>query len=301
MKLYPDATRAFIDDSASSLRSANTRRTYRLYLELLQRAHPYKRVGQFIEHDLVTFCSGEGLAPGTVRQRRKIVCQFFEWATWRGHCRTNPAVGLKRIVRPPNRGVRSHRWLTGEEIHAVLDACRDGELLGQRDEVLLTLGFMTGLRVHEITNLCWPDISMSQRTISIIGKGEKPATIGINVQLAEPLKRWKELAEGPHVVPAMHSQWISEQKGGAPVAIDWTRGLGRQGIAAVIRKRAELAGVERCAPHDMRRSYAGLLESKGVPIQDISKALRHSDIATTQRYLEDNPARVVDFMRGFEI
>lgn len=301
MKLYPEATRAFIDDSASSLRSPETRRTYRKYLELLQRAHPNKRVNQFIEHDLVLFCSAGDFAPGTVRQRRKVVCQFFEWATWRGHVRSNPALGLKRLVRPPNKGVRQHRWLTSEEIHALLAACRDGELLGQRDEVLLTLGFMTGLRVHEISKLQWPDVSLTQRTISLIGKGEKPATVGISVQLAGSLKLWKQEAEGPYVVPAMHAQWLAEQRGGAPVSIDWHTGLGRQGIALAINRRSELAGIERCAPHDMRRSYAGLLEAKGVPIQDISKALRHSDIATTQRYLEDNPARAVSIMQDFEL
>ena len=39
------------------------------------------------------------------------------------------------------------------------------------------------------------------------------------------------------------------------------------------------------APHDMRRTFAGLLAER-VDIAQVSRALRHSTIAMTQTYLE---------------
>lgn len=38
-------------------------------------------------------------------------------------------------------------------------------------------------------------------------------------------------------------------------------------------------------PHDLRRTYAQLGYQSGVPITQISKLLGHSNVATTQRYL----------------
>jgi integrase len=55
------------------------------------------------------------------------------------------------------------------------------------------------------------------------------------------------------------------------------------------------------APHDLRRTFAGLLEDQGVPIEKISAALRHSDIGTTQRYLADNPRRTIEALDGVVI
>lgn len=307
MKLYPDATREYLRDNASSLRSPRTIATYRIYLDLLQRAFPHKSVARFCEADLVAFCNGNDLAPGTVRQRRKIVMQFFDWATWRGLVRTNPALGLKRIVRPPTKGVRRRIWLSAPQALALIEACDDGTLLGERDAVLLSLGFLTGLRVHEISNLRWRDADLDLRTIRVLGKGEKEAVLGMSNQLALSLKRWKEAAtldlghepRDEHVIPALHSHW--ESKRNRSVMINWQQGLKRQAIARSIQRRAALAGVEPCAPHDMRRTYAGLLQQRGHPIEDISKALRHSNIATTQRYLEDNPFRAVSMMQEFEL
>jgi integrase len=41
----------------------------------------------------------------------------------------------------------------------------------------------------------------------------------------------------------------------------------------------------------MRRSFGGLLESKGVPVTDIQRAMRHSNVGTTSVYLDKNPAK----------
>ena len=58
-------------------------------------------------------------------------------------------------------------------------------------------------------------------------------------------------------------------------------------------------GLDGVAPHDMRRTFAGLLEDSGMDIMDIQKVMRHSSVATTERYLQDNPSKAVDVLRNF--
>jgi integrase len=45
----------------------------------------------------------------------------------------------------------------------------------------------------------------------------------------------------------------------------------------------EIAGLSRITPHGMRHSYASALLTAGVPIQEVSKLLGHSDPSVTLR------------------
>ena len=62
----------------------------------------------------------------------------------------------------------------------------------------------------------------------------------------------------------------------------------RSRLAEVGAKAANLGHV---APHDLRRSVAGALQEAGVSIENISRLLRHSNVAVTERYLSRLPQR----------
>ena len=65
-------------------------------------------------------------------------------------------------------------------------------------------------------------------------------------------------------------------------------------VENIVAKRAEMAGLGHVAPHDLRRTAAGLLHrstgqdgSHHFDLLDIQKVLGHSDPATTMRsYLD---------------
>jgi integrase len=53
----------------------------------------------------------------------------------------------------------------------------------------------------------------------------------------------------------------------------------------VVRKAAELADIERLAPHDLRRTCARLCHLAGGELDQIQFLLGHISIQTTERYL----------------
>ncbi len=67
-----------------------------------------------------------------------------------------------------------------------------------------------------------------------------------------------------------------------------------------MRARGVEIGIPDLRPHDLRRTLAGTLDARSVPVQDIRLVLRHHHVAT-QTYLADNPLRVRDRMRSFTI
>lgn len=57
-------------------------------------------------------------------------------------------------------------------------------------------------------------------------------------------------------------------------------------IEGTVRKLGKRAGVENCHPHRFRRTCATFALRRGMPIEQVSKMLGHSSIATTQIYLD---------------
>ena len=60
-----------------------------------------------------------------------------------------------------------------------------------------------------------------------------------------------------------------------------------QYVRNLLQRLAAKAGVDkRVHPHGLRHTYADELRKAGADVVTISKALGHSDIATTARYLD---------------
>src|SRR5262249_37793912 len=65
----------------------------------------------------------------------------------------------------------------------------------------------------------------------------------------------------------------------------WGEAMTEKGVWDVVREFARRAGIQRLAPHDLRRSCARLCHSAGGELEQIQFVLGHVSIQTTERYL----------------
>lgn len=65
----------------------------------------------------------------------------------------------------------------------------------------------------------------------------------------------------------------------------WGEGLKEKAVWHVVREYARKAGIERLAPHDLRRTCARLCHAAGGELEQIQFLLGHVSIQTTERYL----------------
>ncbi|HKZ20303.1 MAG TPA: site-specific integrase [Acidimicrobiia bacterium] len=302
MRLYPEATRKYVTESGR-VRTPATAECYQKTLRKLQSLHPRKEVHQFKEADLVEFCLAGTPAPNTVKLRRTICTTFFAWCQYQKLVQASPAVGLSFAVSPGNFRVRMGRWLSDEEVGKLLRSCDMEDQCGRRDRLILMFGFFRGLRRNEIASLRWPMFSKDLRTIDLVGKGQKLDLIHLPEQLHEEVVRWHQeirrhqTSENPPVF--FRFTHGSSEEG------EWDRTslydcpLGFHGIAQAVRSASRRAKVP-CSPHDMRRTFAGHLERSGKTVLEIQRGLRHTNLATTSRYMDQSPAKsqaVVDDFR----
>lgn len=307
--LYPAGVSRFLKENGHRVRTEQSKDTYRAKLRHLQDTYPGKRISEFTEDDLLAWAGDPGLAPGTQLTRRNIAIAFFQWAHWCGLAEKDPSAYLKQLLCPKNHGVKHHNWLRADQLAALVAACRDGTVKGQRDLVIILVAALTGLRRDELCGLRWGAIDLPARRLRLVGKGGKPAEVGFNGQVAEALSEWQtQCAAGAGrpvqpqdpVFPRIRALSIGWGMADRELVVAWDVPLGHNGVTEVVKKRGRQAGIAALAPHDLRRSFAGLLAEQ-VPIADVSKALRHSNIGTTEIYLAKNPNRVVETGQRFEI
>jgi integrase len=289
MKLFPEAWNEYATKSGR-VRTPASKRSMQSVVSQLQARHPNHRVDQLTAAQLTAFCLEPGLAPRTIRHRRTVLRSFFEWAEYAGIVKTSPASTLRYSVVPGKHDVRQSHWLDETSVVRVIQAVPDNQL-GRRNRIILMLGFLMGLRLHEIALVRWSSFSPDFSVLNVKGKGQKMAQMGVPPQLQDALKAWRSEAPADAVAVLPRKREIFTAEWDARVDVmEWDKPLGRSGIRHAVTSAAERAGVP-FSPHDMRRSFGGLLESKGVPVTDIQRAMRHSNVGTTSVYLDKNPAK----------
>jgi len=139
----------------------------------------------------------------------------------------------------------------------------------ERDRVIFLLGFGSGMRISEIIALEPRDISFKDKTIFIRqGKGKKDRIVPLPKGLRE-----KHLKYFPLTV-------------------------GVRALEKAFKKAFSLAKLDEIKPdlhfHSLRHGFGSHMAQNGVPIHHIRTLMGHSNISTTNVYLELNPKEALN-------
>jgi len=128
-----------------------------------------------------------------------------------------------------------------------------------------------GLRVGEITSLRRNDVNFNEGLIHVkLAKGRKDRFVKIPDSLIEELKNYYNFING---------DILFESNRGGKLTI--------KSIQKIVQNSGKKAGVKkRVYPHLLRHSFATHLLDSGTDLRIIQKLLGHSDIKTTQVYLQ---------------
>ena len=229
---------------------------------------------------------------------------FFTWCYDNGH----PSIDLSRVQRLKRRYPRVYgraqatnpgRWLTHDEaFNRLVPACQDGTALGLRDELVIRFG-LAGVRRSEIVTMTWRNLA-ALPAVEWIGKGNRARRIVIGPAFLAALDRW----QAAYPDPRPDAPVICRTGGTVRPFVDWGHAYRSDTncIHKIVTRRAAVAGLGHVAPHDLRRSAAGILhhatDASGAhhfDLLDIQKVLGHTDPATTMRsYLDPMDTGVLD-------
>ncbi len=189
------------------------------------------------------------------------------------------AAGIRRVKGVRRIGVRIGNWLTAEQSKRLLaDADRES-LRGKRNYAMLAMLIGCGLRRGELLALRVDSIQLREEhwvIADLLGKAGHIRTVPIPAWVKAAIDEWKNaasIADGP--------LFRSINKTGRV----WGTGVTPKVLWEIVREAASRAGIEKLAPHDLRRSCARLCHLAGGELDQIQFLLGHVSIQTTERYL----------------
>ncbi len=208
------------------------------------------------------------------RTRNQRLAAIKSFARYVASCAPEHLERCRRIreLRPARFDHPEVNYLEDDEICELLKAAT-----GRRDRALLLLMYNTGARVQELVDLDICDLRLDPvAMVTLEGKGRKQRTCPLWDRTVQALE-----------------QWLAERgDAGGPLFLNAQgRRLSRSGVAYILRKLAEHAGITlqhatRVTPHVIRHTTAMHLLQSGVDITTIAAWLGHSQLATTHGYVE---------------
>lgn len=136
--------------------------------------------------------------------------------------------------------------------------------------------FSCGLRVSELVNLRFSDVSLNDKFLRIVGKGSKERLVPISDAALREIQLWLFDRNLMKVKPG-EQEYVFLNRRGAH--------LTRTMILIMIKRTAEEAGITKTvSPHTLRHSFATALLKGGANLRAIQEMLGHENIKTTQIY-----------------
>ncbi|MBR3697852.1 MAG: site-specific tyrosine recombinase XerD [Clostridia bacterium] len=193
-------------------------------------------------------------------------------------------IKTKKIKKDPTIGVQSPKVekkapsiLTAKEVELLLEQPKDVDLKGIRDKAMLEFAYATGMRVSEIISLNIYDVNMEESYVTC-RNGFKKRTIPLGTISMNALEEYIKKAR-PILIKDDNTEALFVNVNG--------KRLTRQGFWKIVKYYKEQANITKdITPHVLRHSFATHLLQNGAEIKAVQSMLGHSDISSTQVYMQ---------------
>lgn len=197
---------------------------------------------------------------------------FFQYCIRQGLLSSNPA----KEVATPKVPKRVPKFLTVDEVFALLNVPMDNEILGARDKAIMELLYASGIRVGELVALDVADLDLSGGTVRVMGKGRKERIVPMGDKACRALSAYLELR--PALVPdgSDEEALFVNRRGGRLTA---------RSVERMLNKYIQRSGLQKkVTPHVLRHTFATHLLGSGADMRGIQELLGHASLSTTQKY-----------------
>jgi len=218
-------------------------------------------------------------APATINLRLAAVRRVAYEAADAGLLSPELAAGIRRVKGVRRLGVRLGNWLTPDQGRRLLTRRTPTTPRELRDHAMLAVLIGCGLRRGELLALKLTSIQQREEhwvIADLVGKGGHVRTVPMPTWVKAAVDAWTAAAG---VTEGTVFRAINK------VGRVWGDGMTAKVLWDVVRTAATDAGIDKLAPHDLRRTCARLCHLAGGELDQIQFLLGHVSIQTTERYL----------------
>ena len=252
--------------------SNNTLQSYKRDLKQFRRyiegcEVPYNKVDEEVMKNYIEYLEELGKKPSTISRCIASIRSFYQYVLKKGKVKKDPT----KNIQSPKIEKRIPCVLTSKEVELLLEQPKDIDLKGIRDKAMLEFAYATGMRVTEIISLDIDDINFTEGYVNC-RKANKQRIIPLGKMSLKALKEYTDNVNGQR--------------------------LTRQGFWKIIKYYKEQAHITKdITPHVLRHSFATHLLQNGADLKAIQTMLGHSDISSTQVYMQFQDEGLKDIYR----
>lgn len=192
--------------------------------------------------------------------------RFFVWVL-----RNNPEIdnpledieAIRKVKRIP-------RVLNMEQIDKLMSLN-----VGNRNHLIFKIFIQTGIRLNELTNIKISKIDFSDRSMKVLGKGNKERTVYLSPNISESIKKYVKNSDREYLFEGKSNGHISNRT-----------------VQKIISEMYKKVGVEGYTVHSLRHTYATVLYDYTKDILLVEQALGHATLLSTQIYVHILALRV---------
>ena len=221
----------------------------------------------------------------TMGRKLATLSSFFKFLCREGYLKTNFA----KTIPVPKKINKLPSHLSVDEVFRLLDLPQPDSFSGARDRAILELFYGTGIRISELVGLSPDDLRLEQRSVKVLGKGNKERILPLGKKTAASIKtymgyRTEHLRKkNPDPLP---KRLFLNQRG---------RSISVRGVRKIMHQYIRSNHFpENISPHSLRHTFATHMLEAGADLRAIQEMLGHASLSTTQKYTHLTIDRLVE-------
>lgn len=250
------------------------------YLEK-QNISDFSKISETSINSYILNMEKEGKSPATVSRSIASIKAFILYLIKNGLLHEDPT----DRIHAPKVEKKLPAFLSLDEINRLFEQPNISTPKGIRDKAMLELIYATGIRVSELISLKVSDVNIKNKYISIKGiRNERIIPFGNVAKQAIDnylLNARKNLINNDEIDLLFTN--LSGDK------------MSRQGFWKIIKAYGKEAEIKKeITPQILRHSFAIHMMENGADIHSVQELLGHSDVATTQVYMQGRTKKLRD-------
>jgi len=207
-------------------------------------------------------------ASATAKQRYASLRQFFGWLVEEDELETDPM----SKVRPPKVIEKPVPVLTDDDLRALITAVEGKTFEDRRNEAIMRLFIDTGMRLGELVGLSVADLDLDLEVAIVTGKGRRMRSVPFGHATTRAVDRYVR-RRSTHVHAQQPVLWLGRR---GP--------LSASGVAQIVARAGERAGLGRVHPHQFRHTFAHRWLREGGTEGDLQRIAGWASPQMLQRY-----------------
>lgn len=255
--------------------SAHTLKAYRIDLDQAYAQAEKKTLSQDMlwNHTRLGLNQWSRLSLASRNRKVATLKSFFNWLYQEKYIDKN----YSHLLVCPKVPKKIPHFISVDEIMSVISfyTSRPLNLKETREIALFILLYAGGLRISEACNLKWSSISLSQRKMTILGKGHKERILVVPAFCIDHLENLKQ--------KTLHEDGIETDYVFGSTPLNPRAGF------EMIRNCGKKSGLMNILnPHALRHSFATHLLASGANLRVLQKLLGHESLQATEKYTHLN-------------